>query len=106
MPKAHYNVGMIKSLIILVLLVIAGGGAAISKPSQSSFQDYYASYAAAGAGGIRGSLEAAAAKEYAQTFTYQDKIFWANVTKDGTTAFTGAFGHWFVRDQAAAKPGL
>jgi hypothetical protein len=97
---------MIKSLIILVLLVIAGGGAAISKPSQASFQDYYAASATAGAGGIKGTLEAAAAKEYAQTFTYQDKIFWANVTKDGKTVFTGAFAHWFVRDQAAAKPAV
>jgi hypothetical protein len=97
---------MIKSFIILVLLAIAGGGAAISKPSQASFADFYANYAAAGAGGIKGTIEAAAAKEYAQTYTYQDKIFWASVTKDGKTVFTGAFAHWWVRDETAAKPAL
>ena len=82
---------MIKSLIILVLLGIAAGGAAISKPSQASFVDYYAAQTASGSGFFKGTLESAAAKEYARTFTYDDKFFWANVTKGGKTVFTRRF---------------
>jgi hypothetical protein len=97
---------MIKSLIILILLVIAVGGAALSKPSQASFNDFYAAQASSGGGLLKGTLESMAAKEYARTFTYKDHIVYSDVSKDGKVVFTGVFAHWFVRDQAAAKPSM
>ncbi len=105
LPHQWYNVGMIKSLIILVLLIIAVGGAALSKPSQASFQDFYAAQAGSG-GGVKGELESMAAKEYAKTFTYNDHIVYSDVSKDGKVVFTGVFSHWFTRDANAAKPSV
>ncbi len=95
---------MIKSLIILVLLIIACGGAALSCPSQDSFISFYTDRAAADSSGLAATFEKGAYEEYAKSYSYSSKLLWATESKNGKVVFTGAFSHWFTRDDAAARP--
>lgn len=96
---------MIKIALILVLFLALLAAAFATRPSQQSFEDFYAQQAAKGQQGVvRQTLGDAIGREYAKSFTYNDHYLWVDVQKDGKTAFTGAFSHWFLRDASAAKP--
>jgi hypothetical protein len=92
------------SLAIMLLTAALGGTLFVTKPSQKSFEDFYAQQATKGESGFGAMIGDAAAREYAKTFTYNDRYLWVDVTKDGKTAFTGAAGHWMPRDTSVAKP--
>ena len=95
---------MIKSLVILVLLIVACGGAALSCPSQDSFANFYADRATSSSSGLTASFEKEAYQKYAATYSYSNNFLWSTESKNGKVVFTGAFSHWFTRDEVAAKP--
>jgi hypothetical protein len=97
-----------KFMLIIVLLIALAAAAFFTRPSQAAFQDYYVAQATAGDSGLlKTTLDKTVATQYAKNaFTFNDHLLYVTVTKDGATVFTGAFGHWFVKDANAAKPGL
>lgn len=98
---------MIKSLVILALLVLIVVGAALSRPSEESFQSWYRQQASAQQGGnvlqqvIGQGLAEMALKDY----QYHNYILWSDETRNGQTAYVGAFSHWFSQSGAATTPG-
>ena len=95
------------SLLCLILALLLTGTLFLTRPSQKSFEDFYADQASSGQKGLLGQIFGdAAAREYAKTFTYTDRVLWVTVSKDGKTAFTGVAGHWVPRDLSVAKPGF
>jgi hypothetical protein len=87
-----------KTLLILILVIVLAGVAAFTRPSEKSFQYYYRHHQPQQIGGLIGQVTGnATADAFVQQTQYQNRFLWANIEKDGTVIYTGAFSHWFKR---------
>lgn len=87
-----------KSAIILLLLVVLLGGAALSRPTQDNFKQFITTkYTQGDKGVISTGVDQFRADSFVNSCTFNNRIFWTDVQKDGNTVYTGAFSHWFNR---------
>jgi hypothetical protein len=91
-----------KSFIIFVLFVALLAAAYFTRPSQADFGRYITDQKATGQTNL---LKAGWAQfqtdQFAQSCTFNDRLLWVNVQRNGKTVYTGAFGHWFNRATVA-----
>lgn len=93
-----------KSAIIFLLLVALLAAAALSKPSQEDFQRYMTAKSTQGDTNVlKAGWDQYQAESYVKSCTFNNRILWMDVQKDGKTIYTGAFAHWFNRDTVAAE---
>jgi hypothetical protein len=93
-----------KSAIILVLLVALLGGAALSRPTQDSFKQYItAKYTQSDKGLLTTGWDQFRADNFFNSCTFNNRIFWTDVQKDGKSIYTGAFSTWFSRADIAKE---
>ena len=87
-----------KSAIILLLLLALFGGAALSRPTQDNFKEFITTkYTQGDKGVISTGIDQFRADNFIKSCTFNNRIFWTDVQKDGKTVYTGAFSHWFSR---------
>lgn len=93
---------MIKSLIIVVLFVFLLGGAFLSRPSQADFKRYVTDQSTANDHNfLTVGWDRLQSDQFVQRCTFNDRLLWVDVQKDGKTIYTGAFGHWFNHTKIA-----
>src|ERR1700753_220457 len=91
-----------KSLLIFLLLIVCLGGAALSKPSEDDFKRFVAAKSAQkDQNFLQAGLNEAKTDLFVQNCTFVNRIFWVNVQQNGHTIYTGAFAHFFNREQIA-----
>jgi hypothetical protein len=94
---------MIKRIVIVVLLLALCIGMALTRPSEQQFRSWFTQVASKQEGNfVQQLVRQAQISAYLDQCTYHNRLLWADVSKDGKTVYTGAFGHWMVRK--AAKP--
>ena len=105
---------MIKNAIILLLLTALAAAAFVTRPSERDFRSLLANESppaarrvtdiksaikdvliSTAAGGLDG------ANDQHDGLDYKDRWLWVDVQRDGQTVYTGAFGHWFKRQQTS-----
>src|SRR4051812_982514 len=97
-----------KTFFISLLTLTLLAAAVFTRPSAASFRDFVTgaesrvapSVALPGPAG--GAISGSDAQHYLDGCTVSDRILWVDVSRDGKTIYTGAFGHWF--GHAAAAP--
>ena len=86
-----------KSFIILVLLVALGAAAFFTRPSEANFKEFVVQQSTTADRNF--FLERPSTRRAPQRFvdgcTFNDRLLWVSVQKDGKTLYTGAFSHWF-----------
>lgn len=91
-----------KSAIIFLLLLALGAAAFFTKPSQADFRQYIVDQKThADKGILQVGWDQFQADQFVKACTFNDRIFWISVQKDGQTVYTGAFSHWFNHGQVA-----
>lgn len=89
-----------KSALIFLLLIVCLGGAALSKPSEDDFKRFVAAKSVQkDANFLQAGLSEAKTDLFVQNCTFVNRIFWVNVQQNGHTIYTGAFAHFFNREQ-------
>ena len=95
---------MIKTLLIIILAVVLAAGAFLSRPNQADFKTFIEQKTKTSGGSlvekVWGQLNT---DSYIKSCTFNDRLLWVDVQKDGKTIYTGAFNHWFARGDAS-KP--
>ena len=87
-----------KTILILVLLVALVGGAGLSRPSETSFKDYYTANVQnqnGGGGGLGDWLGKLKADSDFKDLKYRNYLVCATVEKEGKVAYWGLFSRWF-----------
>jgi len=93
-----------KSAIIFLLLVALLAAATFTKPSQEDFQRFMTAKSTQGDSNVvKATWDQLQSDAFVKSCTFNNRILWTNVQKDGKTIYTGAFGHWFNRDTVAAE---
>lgn len=91
-----------KSFIIVVLFVALLAAAFFTRPTQADFDRYITQQKTAGQTNlIKEGWAQIQANQYVQGCTFNDRLLWVDVQRNGRTIYTGAFGHWFNRAQVA-----
>jgi len=96
-----------KTFFISLLTLTLLAAAVFTRPSAASFRDFLTgaeprvapSVALPGPAG--GAIGTADAQQYLDGCSVSDRILWVDVSRDGRTIYTGAFGHWFGHGTAA-----
>lgn len=92
-----------KTFIILVLFVALLAAAFFTRPSQSDFERYMTEQKTAGQTNlIKEGWAQFQADQYVRACTFNNRLLWMDVQRNGQTIYTGAFGHWFSRAQVAS----
>ena len=91
-----------KSAIILLLFLALLGGAALSRPTQDDFKNYITKqYTQADKNLLSAGFDQFQADAFFNSCTFNNRIVWTDVQKDGKTIYSGAFAHWFSRAEIA-----
>ncbi len=91
-----------KSAIIFVLLLLLVGGAALSRPGEDDFKRFIVAKATQNDSNIlKAGWDQYQADEFVKKCTFNNRFLWTSVQQDGKTIYTGAFAHWFNRDEVA-----
>lgn len=91
-----------KSTLIVVLLIALLGAAFYTRPSEADFTRYFESRQTAGDSNmVKAGWDQLKADQFVKGCTFNDRLLWVDVQKDGRTIYTGAFSHWFSRAQVA-----
>ena len=99
---------MLKTLLIFVLCLTLAGAAVFTRPSEANFKDYLTGARPRTAPSVTPStpfdrpMTDSEAEQFAAACTFNDRILWVDVSRDGQTLYTGAFAHWFGRPGAGA----
>lgn len=92
-----------KSLIIVLLFVALLAAAFFTRPSQEDFSRYINEQKTAGQTGLlKAGLAQFEADQFVKGCTFNDRLLWVDVQRNGQTIYTGAFGHWFNRANVSA----
>lgn len=104
-----------KSLLILLLVFGLFAALFLTRPTKADFEKYIREDTKIIDGKATGgktltakigdqlrtfgadTLNKSAADLYLEQCTYENRVLWTNVKKDGKPVFTGAVGHWFER---------
>jgi hypothetical protein len=87
-----------KSFIIVILVVALAAAAYFTRPSKADFQNYVVAKSTSGdTNFFSAGWDKMQAENFANSVNISDKLLWVDVQQDGTTIYTGAFGHWFNR---------
>jgi len=100
-----------KSLLIVILAVALAAAAYFTRPSKADFQNYIVQKSTSGdTNFFSAGWDKMQAESFANSVDFSDKLLWVDIQQNGTTIYTGAFGHWFNRatvkadiDNAKAK---
>jgi hypothetical protein len=93
-----------KSFLIFILTAALLAAAFFTRPSRDDFKRYMTDSTTRGAGNVlqKGWDEHRAA-QFVDGCQIKDRFLWVDVQKDGKTVYTGAFSHWFNRDQVTGQ---
>jgi hypothetical protein len=87
-----------KKLIIFVLFLGLLAAAFLTRPSQADFKQYITDQTTHGENNLlKVSWDQFKADQFVKSCTFNDRLLWVDVQKNGQTLYTGAFGHWFSR---------
>ena len=85
-----------KTFLIIILSLALLGAAFFTRPNESDFRRHVAEQYAADSGNLLDQfLNEGRAEDLLAGCTFKDRFLWVNVEKDGKTAYTGLFDHWF-----------
>lgn len=91
-----------KSFIIFLLLAALLAAAFFTRPTEADFTRYITQEKAAGQTNlIKVGWAQFQADQYVQGCTFNNRLLWVDVQRNGKTIYTGAFGHWFSHAQVA-----
>ena len=91
-----------KSAIIFVLLIALVAAAALTKPGEDDFKRFIVGQSTQSDSNIlKAGWDQYKADEFIKKCTFNNRILWTTVQQDGKTIYTGAFSHWFNRDEVA-----
>ena len=97
-------ISAMKSAIIFLLLMALLGAAALTKPSEEDFKRFIVAKTTQGDSNIlKAGWDQFQADEFVKKCTFNNRILWTSVQQDGKTIYTGAFSHWFNRDEVAKR---
>ncbi len=91
-----------KKFTIIVLLIALVAAAHFTRPQdpKKNFADFLAAKMTQSDNGVVAEKwDEFQARQYADSCTYEDNFLWVSAKKDGKTVYTGAFAHWFNRDE-------
>jgi hypothetical protein len=104
-----------KSLLVMLLAVALALALFLTRPTKSDFEKYVRENTQIVNGQPTGGktigdlvgdklrtfgadqVNKSAADLYLEQCTYENRVLWTTVNKDGKTVYTGAVGHWFKR---------
>ncbi len=87
-----------KSFIILILVVALAAAAYFTRPSKADFQNYIVQKSTSGdTNFFSAGWDKMQAQSFADSVDLSDRYLWVDIQQNGTTIYTGAFGHWFNR---------
>jgi hypothetical protein len=93
-----------KSAIIFVLLLALLGAAALTRPGEDDFKRFIVAKSTQNDSNIlKAGWDQFQADEFVKKCTFNNRILWTSVQQDGKTIYTGAFSHWFNRDEVAKR---
>ena len=93
-----------KSAIILVLVLLLLGAAALTRPGEEDFKRFIVAKSTQSDSNIlKAGWDQFQADEFLKKCTFNNRILWTSVQQDGKTIYTGAFSHWFNRDEVAKR---
>ena len=103
-----------KTFLIVLLSAALLASACFTRPDEEHFLGHLTrARATREAGASRKAAAEAEAEAFLEGCTFEDRILWVDVQRDGRTLYTGAFAHWFKHgtsgdagddgDAAAAK---
>jgi hypothetical protein len=111
---------VIKSLLILLLAFGLAAALFLTKPTKADFEKYVRDNTKVVDGKPTGgktiadviaekartftadTVNKSAADIYLEQCTYENRVLWTNVKRNGNLVYTGAVGHWFERSGGAA----
>ena len=93
-----------KSAIIFLLLIALLAAAALTKPSEEDFKRFIVARTTQGDSNIlKAGWDQYQSDEFVKKCTFNNRILWLSVQQDGKTIYTGAFSHFFNRDEVAKR---
>jgi hypothetical protein len=104
---ARENRGTMKTFLIVLLSAALLAAAVFTCPDVQNFRDQLARSRTPGdATNFRRAMSEMEAGAFADTCTFQDRLLWVDVQRNGKTIYTGAFAHWFKYGSAEGKPSV
>jgi len=93
-----------KSAIIFVLFLLLIGAAALTRPGEEDFKRFIVAKSTQNDSNIlKAGWDQYQAEDFVKKCTFNNRILWTSVQQDGKTIYTGAFSHWFNRDEVAKR---
>jgi len=87
-----------KSLLIIILFLALVAAAFFTRPSKDDFEKYVvAKSTVADTNFFSAGWDKMRAENFISSVQFNDRFLWMDVEQNGTSIYTGAFGHWFNR---------